>query len=50
MGEVVRSPVQLKINDIKIKPDSSNPKYIEQWLKKENDIDIDKVVEEWIKN
>ena len=50
MGEAVRSPVQLKINDIKTKPDSSNPKYIKQWLKKENDIDIDKVVKEWIKN
>ncbi len=50
MGEAVRSPVQLKINDIKTKPDSSNPKYIEQWLKEKNDIDIDKVVEEWIKN
>ncbi len=50
MGEAVRSPVQLKINDIRTKPDSSNPKYIEQWLKKENDINIDKVVDEWIKN
>ncbi len=48
MGEAVRSPVQLKINDIKTKPDSSNPKYIKQWLKKENDIDINKVVEEWV--
>ncbi len=50
MGEAVRSPIQLKINDIKNKPDSSNPKYIENWLKEENEIKIEEVVEQWIKN
>lgn len=50
MGEAVRSPIQLKINEIKNKPDSSNPKYIENWLKEKNEIEIEKVVEQWLKN
>lgn len=50
MGEAVRSPIQLKINEIKNRPDSSNPKYIENWLKEENEIEIEKVVEQWLEN
>ena len=32
MGDAVRTPVQVKINDAKPKPDSDNPKFIERWL------------------
>jgi DNA helicase HerA-like ATPase len=48
MGEAVRSPIQLKINEIINKPDSSNPRYIENWLKDKSEIDIDTVVKHWI--
>lgn len=32
MGDAVRTPVQVKINDVNPKPDSENPKFIEKWL------------------
>ena len=32
MGDAVRTPVQVKINDAKPKPNSDNPKFIERWL------------------
>ena len=47
MGEAVRTPIQIKINEIKIKPDSNNPKIIENWLKSESEIKIDKVIKKW---
>ena len=48
MGEAVRSPSQLKINDIISKPDSNNPKFIEKWLDKSSIIKIDKVTKKWL--
>lgn len=48
MGEAVRTPSQVKINDITKKPDSNNPKFIEQWLKKENEIEIELVTDKWL--
>lgn len=36
MGDCVRTPVQVKISDVSPKPNSDNPKFIEQWLKEPN--------------
>ncbi len=48
MGEAVRTPSQVRINDITKKPDSNNPKFIEQWLKEENSIEIKFVADKWL--
>lgn len=48
MGEAVRTPSQLRINDITSKQDSNNPKFIENWLKESNKIEINKVVKKWL--
>ena len=48
MGEAVRTPSQVKINDITKKPDSNNPKFIEQWLKEKNSIEIKLVADKWL--
>ncbi|WP_294764010.1 DUF87 domain-containing protein [uncultured Fusobacterium sp.] len=48
MGEAVRTPSQLRINDITSKPDSNNPKFIENWLEESNKIEINKVVKKWL--
>ena len=47
MGEAVRTPIQIKINDIENKPDSNNPKIIENWLKLKTEIKIEKVTKKW---
>lgn len=48
MGEAVRTPSQLRINDITSKPGSNNPKFIENWLEESNKIEINKVVKKWL--
>lgn len=48
MGEAVRTPSQIKINDITSKPDSNNPRFIEKWLKGKDKIEIDKIVKKWL--
>mgnify|MGYP000873231465 CR=1 FL=1 len=48
MGEAVRTPSQVKINDITKKPDSNNPKFIEQWLKGKSEIEIKSVTDKWL--
>lgn len=48
MGEAVRTPSQVKINDITKKPDSNNPKFIEQWLKEKSEIKIKPVTDKWL--
>ena len=48
MGEAVRTPSQVRINDITKKPDSNNPKFIEQWLKEKNEIEIKPVTDKWL--
>ena len=37
MGDGVRTPIQMRVNTAKPKPNSDNPKFIEKWLK-----DVDK--------
>ncbi len=48
MGEAVRTPTQIKINDIISKPDSNNPKIVENWLKSKLEIEIEKVTQKWL--
>lgn len=48
MGEAVRTPIQIKINDIVNKPDSNNPKIIENWLKSKSKIEIQEVTKKWL--
>ena len=48
MGEAVRTPSQVRINDITKKPDSNNPKFIEQWLKGKSEIEIKPVTDKWL--
>ncbi|QQB73778.1 DUF87 domain-containing protein [Fusobacterium canifelinum] len=48
MGEAVRTPSQVRINDITKKPDSNNPKFIEQWLKEKSKIEIKPVTDKWL--
>lgn len=48
MGEAVRTSSQLRINDITKKPDSHNPKFVENWLKEKNGIEIEKVSRKWL--
>ena len=48
MGEAVRTPSQVRINDITKKPDSNNPKFIEQWLKGKSEIEIKPVTDKWV--
>lgn len=48
MGEAVRTPSQVRINDITKKPDSNNPKFIEQWLKEKSEIEIKPVIDKWL--
>lgn len=48
MGEAVRTPSQVRINDITKKPDSNNPKFIEQWLKEKSEIEIKPVADKWL--
>lgn len=48
MGEAVRTPIQIQINDIVIKPDSNNPKIIEQWLTSDPKIEIQEVTKKWL--
>jgi hypothetical protein len=37
MGDAVRTPVQVRLNNANPKPDSENPKFIENWLKESKD-------------
>ena len=48
MGEAVRIPSQVRINNITKKPNSNNPKIIEQWLEEKNSIEIKFVADKWL--
>lgn len=51
MGDAVRTPVQAKMNTANPRPNSSNPKFIENWtMKKPNDFpNYEKIAEAWEK-
>jgi len=37
MGDCVRTPVQVRINDVAPIPNSDNPRFVEKWLEKQSD-------------
>ena len=49
MGDAVRTPVQVRLNNANPKPDSENPEFISKWLK-ESDInapDYKSIAKKW---
>ncbi|QEK13141.1 DUF87 domain-containing protein [Crassaminicella thermophila] len=50
MGDAVRSPVLVRINEVNPKPDSDDPEFFRNWIKEpSNDIDFNKVTDNWLK-
>ena len=47
-GDCVRTPIQVRIDDVTPTPNSHNPKYIDQWLKK-MEIPYEETCNRWIK-
>lgn len=49
MGDAVRTPVQVRLNNANPKPDSENPKFIEKWLMEsdENIPDYKTIAKQW---
>lgn len=47
-GDCVRTPIQVRIDDVSPTPNSHNPKYIENWLKEDNDIPYQETCNRWI--
>lgn len=48
-GDCVRTPVQVRIDDVSPTPNSHNPKYIQNWLE-EKTIPYNKICNRWIGN
>jgi hypothetical protein len=46
-GDCVRTPIQVKIDDVKPTPNSHNPKYIERWLDKNFKIPYEETCGRW---
>lgn len=50
MGDCVRTPVQIKINEVNPRPKSNNPEFVKQWLTKtENFPDYKEICDRWQK-
>jgi len=50
MGDAVKSPSQVRLNDVSPRPGSDDPEYFGNWIEGSNDIDFRKVAEQWIGN
>lgn len=50
MGDAVRSPTQVRLNDVDPRPDSGDPEFLSRWLGNKVDIDVKKVTQEWIRD
>ncbi|MEC0140929.1 DUF87 domain-containing protein [Paenibacillus macerans] len=48
MGDAVKSPTQVRLNDVIPKPDSEDPEFFSHWLGNTVEIDIRKVVQKWV--
>lgn len=46
-GDCVRTPVLVRIDDVNPTPNSNNPKYIENWLKKDDIIPYEETCNRW---
>lgn len=49
-GDCVRTPIQVKIDDVHPTPNSHNPKYIERWLDPSLEIPYENVCNQWLGN
>ena len=47
-GDCVRTPIQVKIDDVHPTPNSHNPKYIERWLDPSLEIPYENVCTQWL--
>lgn len=47
-GDCVRTPIQVKIDDVHPTPNSHNPKYIERWLDPSLEIPYENVCNQWL--
>ncbi|MGF7047773.1 DNA helicase HerA-like ATPase [Paenibacillus sp. DS2015] len=50
MGDAVKSPSQVRFNDVMPRPGSDDPEVFNQWLGNSNEVNIKKVVDKWLKN
>ena len=48
-GDCVRTPIQVRIDDVSPTPNSNNPKFIEQWLK-DDIIPYENTCRRWLSN
>jgi uncharacterized protein len=49
-GDCVRTPIQVKIDNVNPTPNSHNPKYIERWLDKDFKIPYEETCKQWCPN
>lgn len=47
-GDCVRTPIQVRIDDVNPTPNSHNPKYIERWLDSSLEIPYEKTCNKWL--
>lgn len=47
-GDCVRTPIQVKIDDVYPTPNSHNPKYIERWLDSSSEIPYKDICDKWL--
>lgn len=47
-GDCVRTPIQVRIDDVNPTPNSHNPKYIEKWLDKKLEIPYEPTCNKWL--
>lgn len=47
-GDCVRTPIQVRIDDVSPTPNSHNPKYIERWLETDWEIPYDRTCNNWL--
>lgn len=48
MGDAVKSPLQVKLNNVAPRPGSDDPEFFSRWLDDSDDIDIKKVTQVWL--
>lgn len=47
-GDCVRTPIQVRIDDVSPTPNSHNPKFVENWLKEDLNIPYDETCKKWL--
>lgn len=48
-GDCVRTPVVARMNTAKLKPNSNDPEFVDNWIKSEK-IDYKKYINKWLEN